>query len=158
MSKNNVVELNRPAGSNDPLMELLRNGARQLIHEAVEAELQEFLDQFSGQSMENGLLSVVRNGYLPERQLQTGIGPVTVKIPKGRSRTGQPVTFRSALVPPYVRKTRSLEAALPWLYLKGVSTGEMESALKVLVGPEAAGLSASTVARLKQKWKEEYEA
>ena len=113
MSENNVVELNRPAGSNDPLMELLRNGARQLIHEAVEAELQEFLEQFSGQSTENGLLSVVRNGYLPERQLQTGIGPVTVKIPKVRSRTGQPVTFRSALVPPYVRKTRSLEAALP---------------------------------------------
>ena len=157
MSKSNVVELNRPAGSNDPLMELLRKGARQLIHEAVEAELREFLDQFSGQSTENGLLSVVRNGYLPERPLQTGIGPVTVKIPKVRSRTGQPVTFRSALVPPYVRKTRSLEAALPWLYLKGVSTGEMESALKVLVGPEAAGLSASTVARLKQKWTEEYE-
>lgn len=82
---------------------------------------------------------------------------MSVKIPKVRARSGEPVTFRSALVPPYVRKTRSLEAALPWLYLKGVSTGEMSEALEVLVGPEAKGLSASTVARLKQQWAEEYE-
>jgi transposase-like protein len=74
-----------------------------------------------------------------------------------RSRQGEPVTFRSALVPPYVRKTRSLEAALPWLYLKGISTGEMQTALEALVGFEAKGLSASTVARLKQTWREEYE-
>jgi transposase-like protein len=95
---------------------------------------------------------VVRNGYLPERELQTGLGPVTVRIPKVRSRTGEPVTFRSALVPPYIRKTKSLEAALPWLYLKGVSSGEMDEALKVLVGQEAKGLSTSTVSRLKQIW------
>ena len=100
----------------------------------------------------------MRNGHSPERELQTGIGPVSVKIPKARSRTGEVVTFRSALVPPYVRKTRSLEAALPWLYLKGISTGEMETALKALLGPEAQGLSASTVARLKQTWREEYQS
>jgi len=81
---------------------------------------------------------------------------VPVRIPKVRAKTGEPVTFRSALVPPYVRKTRSLEAALPWLYLKGISTGEMSEALAVLVGPEAKGLSASTVSRLKQVWAEEY--
>ena len=74
----------------------------------------------------------MRNGYLPERELQTGVGPVTVRVPKVRAKTGEAVTFRSALVPPYVRKTRSLEAALPWLYLKGVSTGEMSEALQVL--------------------------
>lgn len=125
---------------------------------AMEAEVHTFLSQFDGQQTEDGRAAVVRNGYLPERELQTGIGPVTVKIPKVRSRTGEPVTFRSALVPPYVRKTQSLEAALPWLYLKGISTGEMESALKVLVGPHAQGLSASTVARLKQAWAEEYRA
>jgi transposase-like protein len=84
------------------------------------------------------------------------VGPVTVRIPKVRARTGDAVTFRSALVPPYVRKTKSLEAALPWLYLKGVSTGEMSEALAVLVGQDAKGLSASTVARLKQVWAEEY--
>ena len=158
MSKSNVVEFNRLVVSDDPLMELLRSGARQLIQQSVEVEVQAFLNQFSGQLTEDGLTAVVRNGYLPERKLQTGVGPVTVKIPKVRSRTGEPVTFHSALVPPYVRKTRSLEAALPWLYLKGVSTGEMASALKVLVGPEAEGLSASTVARLKQQWKGEYES
>jgi putative transposase len=79
-----------------------------------------------------------------------------VKIPKVRSKTGEAVTFRSALVPPYIRKTRTLEAALPWLYLKGVSSGEMGSALEVLIGSEAKGLSASTVSRLKQAWAQGY--
>ena len=100
----------------------------------------------------------VRNGYLPAREIQTGLGPVTVRIPKVRAKTGEPVTFRSALVPPYVRKTKSLEAALPWLYLKGISSGEMGAALEVLVGPQAKGLSASTVSRLKQVWAQEYRA
>jgi putative transposase len=98
----------------------------------------------------------VRNGYLPERTIQTVIRPVRVRIPKVRSKEGVPLTFRSALVPPYVRESRSLEAVLPWLYLKGVSTGEMEEALKVLISPAAQGLSVSTVARLKQKWADEY--
>ena len=83
---------------------------------------------------------------------------MTVRIPKVRAKTGEPVTFHSALVPPYVRKTKSLEAALPWLYLKGISSGEMGAALEVLVGPEAKGLSASTVSRLKQVWAQEYRA
>jgi transposase-like protein len=99
----------------------------------------------------------VRNGYLPKREIQTGIGPVSVRIPKVRSKDGEALTFRSALVPPYVRKTRSLQAALPWLYLKGVSSGEMGEALKVLVGDDAQGLSASTVSRLKREWANEYQ-
>jgi transposase-like protein len=138
------------------LTELLRTGAEQLIYQVVEAEVQELLAAHSGRLLEDGHAAVVRNGYLPPRKIQTGIGPVTVRIPKVRSRSGEPVTFRSALVPPYVRKTRSLEAALPWLYLKGISTGEMGEALKVLVGPEAKGLSASTVSRLKRIWAQEY--
>ena len=108
--------------------------------------------------LEDGRAAVVRNGFLPERQVQTGIGPVTVEIPKVRAKTGEPVTFRSALVPPYVRKTQSFESALPWLYLKGVSTGEMGAALEVLVGPQAKGLSASTVSRSKRAWAQEYQA
>ena len=108
--------------------------------------------------LDDGRAAVVRNRHQPERGLQTGIGPVTVKVPKVRSRDGEPVTFRSALVPPYVRKTKSLEAALPWLYLKGVSTSEMSEALEVLVGTDAKGLSVSTVARLKQQWAEEYQS
>ncbi len=157
MKKNTVVELKGRDTLTDPVTELLITGARQLIKQAIEVELQGFMSQYSAHQTEDGKAIVVRNGYLPERELQTGLGPVTVKIPKVRSKTGEPVTFRSALVPPYVRKTRSLEAALPWLYLKGISSGEMGEALKVLVGPEAKGLSASTVSRLKQIWGQEYQ-
>ena len=156
MNKSTVVEFKNREYFADPLTEMLRTGAQNLIHQAVELELQELLKRHVERQTENGRAGVVRNGYLPERELQTGMGPVTVSIPKVRARTGEPVTFRSALVPPYVRKTKSLEAALPWLYLKGVSSGEMGDALKVLVGPEASGLSASTVSRLKQVWAEEY--
>lgn len=157
MSKSNVIEFEGRAGSADPLTELLRSGARQLLQQAIEAEVQVLLAAHSGRTLEDGRAGVVRNGHLPEREIQTGIGAVTVKIPKVRAKTGEPVTFRSALVPPYVRKTQSLEAALPWLYLKGVSTGEMGAALEVLVGPEAKGLSASTVSRLKRSWAQEYQ-
>lgn len=156
MSKNNVVELEGREASVDPLSELLLAGAQKLIYQAVEAELYECLGHHADRRTEAGHAGVVRNGYLPERELQTGLGPVTVKIPKVRAKTGEPVTFQSALVPPYVRKTKTLEAALPWLYLKGISSGEMSAALEVLVGPNAKGLSASTVSRLKQTWAQEY--
>ena len=138
----------------DPLTKLLRTGAEQLIYQAVEEELAEMLATHSERRLTDGRAGVVRNGYLPARELQTGLGPVTV--PKVRARTGEAVTFRSALTPPYVRKTKTLEAALPWLYLKGISSGEMGAALEVLVGPQAKGLSASTVSRLKQAWAQEY--
>jgi transposase-like protein len=156
MNKSTVVEFKNRDQITDPLTEMLRSGAQVLIQQAVEVELQELLAHHQQIRTEDGKASVVRNGYLPERKLQTSIGPVPVKIPKVRSKTGAAVTFRSALVPPYIRKTRTLEAALPWLYLKGVSSGEMGDALRVLVGPEASGLSASTVSRLKQVWAEEY--
>jgi len=156
MSKDNVVEFKDRDTITDALTEMLRNGAQQLIHQAVQTELAEFLDHYSDRLTTDGKAAVVRNGHLPTREILTGIGPVTVQIPKVRSKEGEPITFRSALVPPYVRKTRSLEAALPWLYLKGVSTGEMSEALKVLVGDEAKGLSANTVSRLKKEWGEQY--
>jgi len=156
MTENNVLEFTGREEISDPLTELLKSGAQQLIRHAVEAELAEFMSQYSELQTEDGKTLVVRNGHLPERELQTGLGPVTVKVPKVRSKSGEPVSFQSALVPPYVRKTKSLEAAIPWLYLKGISSGEMGEALKVLVGPDAKGLSASTVSRLKQLWAEEY--
>ena len=156
MSKINVIGPEGRETIADPVTELLRVGAQQLIQHAVEAELEELLGQHNKRRTEAGNAGVVRNGFLPERELQTGVGPVTVRIPKVRAKTGEPVTFRSALVPPYIRKTKSLEAAVPWLYLKGVSSGEMGEALRVLVGPQAQGLSASTVSRLKQVWAEEY--
>ncbi len=157
MEENNVVEFQGRDTIPDPLTDLLRSGARRLIMHAIEAEVQEILAPYSELRTEDGNASVVRNGYHPERQVQTGMGPVTVKVPKVRSKTGKPITFHSALVPPYVRKARSLEAALPWLYLKGISSGEMSAALQVLVGPEAKGLSASTISRLKQIWAQEYQ-
>lgn len=156
MRKSKVLEVQGQEQEVDPLRELLRKGAGQLIYRAVEAEVQELLSEYSDRRTEDGKAGVVRNGYHPERELQTGVGPVTVQIPKIRSKTGEPVTFHSALVPPYVRKTKSLEAALPWLYLKGISTGEMRDALTVLVGPSATGLSPSVVSRLKQGWAKEY--
>jgi len=158
MKQNSVLEFAGREAISDPLTALLRSGAQQLINQAVEAELQELLSQYSDRRTEDGNAVVVRNGHLPERELQTGLGPATVRIPKVCSKTGEPVTFRSVLVPPYVRKTRSLEAALPRLYLKGVSSGEMGEALKVLIGVEAKGLSASTVSRLKQIWGQEYQS
>ena len=147
----------RDREEHDTLTEVLRVGARKLLAQALEAEVSELVARYDVQRDEAGRAVVVRNGYQPEREIQTGIGPITVQVPKVRSRRGAPLTFRSALVPPYVRKTASFEAAIPWLYLKGISTGEMQAALEALVGPEAKGLSASTVARLKQTWREEYE-
>jgi len=156
MGKDSILEFNNKESVSDVLNELLRDGAQQLIRQAVETELSEYMSQHQ-RITDDGRLALVRNGYLPEREILTGIGPVSVRIPKVRSKAGQALTFRSALVPPYVRKTRSLEAALPWLYLKGVSSGEMGEALKVLVGHEAQGLSASTVSRLKSEWANEYQ-
>ena len=156
MRKNNVLEFQGREIRLDPLTELLRKGAQDLIGQAVELELAELLARYSDCRTGEGKAAVVRNGYHPRRELQTGIGPVTVRIPKVRSKSGEAVTFRSALVPPYVRKTASLEAALPWLYLKGISTGEMGEALKVLLGPQAEGFSAGTISRLKQVWGQEY--
>ena len=156
MSKDNVVALQTPEGIDDPLTELLRTGARRLIQQAIEAELAELLAKYEGQQDYQGRRAVVRNGYLPEREVLTGVGPVTVKIPKVRSRTEESVVFRSSLAPPYVRKARRVQAALPWLYLKGIATGQMQEALEVLVGPEAKGLSAGVIGRLKREWEAEY--
>ena len=141
----------------DPLTDLLRKGARDLLQAAVEAERDAFLAEFAARRTSDGRAAVVGSGYHPERAVQTGIGPVTVKVPKVRAKDGKPVTLRSALVPPYVRKAKCLEAALPWLYLKGISTGEMGVALKMLLGPEATGFSAKSISRLNSQWATEYD-
>lgn len=147
-----------PVGLGMTLEDLLREGARDLIEKAVAMELSELLTGYESVRTLQGQQVVVRNGYLPERELLTPIGPVGVRIPKVRDRSGGKVKFNSALVPPYVRRSKSLSAALPWLYLKGISTGEMQSALEVLVGEEAKGLSPAVVSRLKAQWGEEYGA
>ncbi|KAF0281977.1 TetR family transcriptional regulator [Spiribacter roseus] len=103
------------------MTELLRRGARHLIKQAVEAELQTFLDAHADHQLPDGRQAMVLNGYQPERKLQTGVGDVPVQVPKTRDRSGSGVHFNSALLPPYLRRTRSIEELLPWLYLKGVS-------------------------------------
>ena len=156
MGDGNAVAWRAPEAVEDPLRDLLRAGAQRLIHQAVEAELEELLARHAGRKDGAGRAAVVRNGYLPEREILTGIGPVPVRVPKVRSRTRERVLFRSTIVPPYVRRAMSVDAALPWLYLKGISTGQMAEALEVLVGPDARGLSAPVVSRLKRQWQEEY--
>ena len=140
----------------DPLHELLRQGARDLIAKAVEAELATFLAQYADQRLDDGRQAVVRNGYLPERTVQTGIGDVSVQVPKVRDRSGGGARFNSSLLPPYLKRARSIEELIPWLYLKGISTGDYQEALAALLGDQAKGLSANTVSRLKKQWKDEH--
>lgn len=142
----------------DPLHALLREGARELIAKAVEAELAGFLEAFSEQRLEDGRRAVVRNGHLPRRTVQTGIGEVAVQVPKVRDRSGGGAVFRSQLLPPYLKRARSVEELIPWLYLKGVSTGDYQEALSALLGDQARGLSANTIGRLKQRWLDEHRA
>ena len=139
-----------------PLEELLRRGARELLHRAIEAEVQVMLEAFAGVRLLDGRRAVVRNGYLPAREILTGVGPVQVQVPKVRDRSGCGVKFTSQLAPPYVRRSARVAAALPWLYLKGVSSGDLGEALEVLVGEGAKGLSPAALGRLKAQWSEDY--
>jgi transposase-like protein len=157
MSNDTVVRFRKKDEVVDPLTQLLREGAQRLIHEAVSAELEIFLEHHGERRDENGRRAVVRNGYLPQREVLTGIGPVTVQVPKVRDRSDGAACFRSGLVPRYVRRARSVEAVLPWLYLKGISTGNMQEALTALLGEQAHGLSAPVISRLKAGWTKEYE-
>ena len=140
----------------DELSELVRAGAQQMIRAAVEAELKSFLEGFEGERDGGGRRAVVRNGYQREREVLTGVGAVKVRVPKTRDRGGAGRCFRSELLPPYLRKARRVEAVVPWLYLKGVSTNDFEEALGVLFGGEVKGLSAATVTRLKRAWEDQY--
>jgi putative transposase len=158
MSKNTIVKIGKPGTVTDELTDLLRIGASRLILEAVEAELADFLSGFTDHRDKQGRKAVVRNGYLPERKVQTGIGEVAVKVPKVRDRNKTGIKFQSSLLPPYLRRTKSIGDLLPWLYLKGVSTGDFQEALSSLLGEEAKGVSAGTISRLKTQWQEEHKA
>lgn len=143
--------------SNDTLTEILRSGAHDLLATALEAEIQAHLAVFADQVDSEGHRLVVRNGYLPEREIQTGIGAIAVRQPRIRDQRGDAEPrFTSKILPPYLRRTKSMEELLPWLYLKGISTGGFQDALTALLGPDAPGLSASTVVRLKKIWEEDY--
>jgi transposase-like protein len=147
-------------GSKDVLTDILRQGAQQLLAQAIEAEVQEWLERRTECRDERGRQQVVRNGYMKERTLLTGVGEVKVDQPRVRDRRPfrDREKFSSAILPPYLRKTKSVEELIPWLYLKGISTGDFSEALQALLGPDAKGLSATTVTRLKGIWQDEYQA
>ena len=145
MKNDNVITLEKPEENEDVLTRMLRQGAKDLLANAVQAELTEFLAQYQDVVDDQGRQLVVRNGYLPEREIMTGLGPVEIEVPKTRDRSGQGNHFRSALLPPYIKRTRSVETVLPWLYLKGISTGDFGEALAALLGEDARGLSARSV-------------
>ena len=158
MSHDNVLDWKNPGVSStvrDALTELLREGARTLLAQAVEAEVAEFLARYQDERDETGRARRVRNGHLPERTIQTGMGQVAVKAPRVHDRSGQG-RFSSSLVPRYLRRTRSIEELLPWLYLKGISSGEFSEALAALLGADAPGLSPGTISRLKAVWLKEH--
>ena len=159
MEEDNVVDYRNPGVPlpvADALTEVLRRGARELLQQAVEAEVAEAIAQFAALKDERGRQRVVRNGYLPERSIQTGLGEVVVRAPRVRDRAGE-LKFSSSILPPYLRRTRSLDELLPWLYLKGLSSSDFSGALTALLGPAAPGLSAATICRLKEIWRLEYE-
>ncbi len=144
----------------DVLTEVLREGARRLLAQAVEAEVAAWIDAHAHLKDGAGRRQVVRNGHLPERTLQTGLGDIDVKQPRVHDRrpAGQREAFTPAVLPRYLRRAKSLEELIPWLYLKGISTGDIAEALGALLGPGAPNLSATTVTRLKAVWEQDHEA
>lgn len=157
MTEDTVVSIDSQSATEDPLTALIRERAKQMLQAAVNAEAEEYLARFADQRDSRGHAAVVRNGYLPEREILTGIGPVPVKVPRVRDRTDAGAKFESSLVPAYVRRAASVDSALPWLYLHGISQRDVGPALRALVGPEAANLSSPVISRLKRIWQSEYE-
>jgi putative transposase len=164
MSDTTVIPLRQPDTIEDPLTAVLRSGARRLLAQAVEAEAEAFLAEMKGTRLPDGRDRVVRHGHAPERLVQTGIGPVAVRRVKIRDRGAgagagegaERIRFTSAILPRWARRTRSLDALLPILYLRGVSMGDLQEALGALLGKDAPNLSPSVVARLRGEWEADY--
>jgi transposase-like protein len=159
VTESNVFTLAKPGTFSDLLTEVLRSGARTLLVQAVEAEVADFLAKHADLKTEVGRQRVVRHGHLPERAIMTGIGAVAVRQPRVRDREatdGGRVRFTPSILPPYARRSKSLEVLIPMLYLRGISTGDFEETLAALLGKDAPGLSSSTVARLKEVWADEH--
>jgi putative transposase len=156
LKEDKVFSLEEPAEveAKTPLEQLIAEGARKMLQAAIGHEVQEYLQAYHGQRTEAARAVVVRNGYLPERDLVTGVGPLTVRQPRVRHRDGQ--SFTSAILPKYLRRVPSLDALIPALYLKGVSTGDFTDALAAILGEKASGLSATNIVRLKAGWEEDY--
>lgn len=158
MQEGNARSPTLPVPAHDVLTSLLRQGAQRMLAQAIEAEVAEWMEAHP-QVDAQGHRQVVRNGYLPERTIVTSLGEVAVKQPRVHDRRpdGERERFTSKILPPYLRKTKSLEELIPWLYLKGISTGGFHEALQALLGPDCPGLSATTITRLKAVWEQEHE-
>lgn len=147
-------------GSRDVLHEILRQGARDMLTAAIENEVQEYLTVHAEQRDCNGHRMVVRNGHLPRRSIQTGLGPIEIRQPRVNDKRtdehGNRICFTSKILPPYLRRTKSIDELIPWLYLRGISTGDFGQALQALLGPNAPGLSATNIVRLKSSWQQEW--
>jgi len=159
VSQDNIIKLAQPGEFCDALTDVLRQGARSLLVQAVEAEVAGFLATHADKRTEDGRQRVVRHGHLPEREIATGIGLVGVHQPRVRDRgvaDEERIRFSPSILPPYARRSKSLDVLIPILHLKGISTGDFEEALAALVGRDAGGLSASTIARLKDIWADEH--
>lgn len=156
MKKRKVVELNSPEASKDVLTELAREGARRMLEVAMTEEVRAFMEMHSTERLEDGRHRIVRNGFLPERKVQTGLGDVAVRAPRVRDRGNGNIKFTSSILPPYLKRAKSVEELLPWLYLKGISTNDFGEALQALLGENAAGLSPSSIGRLKAVWEQEW--
>jgi len=157
-----IIQFRQPGSVEDPLTEIAREGARRMLASALEAEVEAFVGQFAEERLPDGRQRVVRHGYGPERTIQTGIGALEVRRPKVRDRardgeSGEKVRFTSHILPRWARRSRSLDALLPVLYLRGISTGDFQEALSALLGPEAPNLSPGVIARLAAEWENEYE-
>jgi len=149
-----------PASSRDVLTEILRDGARRLLVESIQSEVEDYLEARSDLRDDHGRQQVVRNGHLPKRSIQTPIGSIEIQQPRVRDRRGpdEAEQFTSKILPPYLRKTKAVEELIPWLYLKGLSTGDFTDALQSLLGPNSTGLSATTITRLKSIWVQDFQA
>ena len=146
----------------DPLTELAREGARRILAEALKAEADAFVANFADERMADGRQRIVRHGFGPERQIQTGIGALDVQRPKVRDRVAphdpaSKIRFTSNILPKWARRTVSLDALLPVLYLKGISTGDFQEALSAIMGPDAPNLSPSVISRLTAGWQAQYD-
>ena len=159
ITDSNVVPM-VSAGVRDHLSEVLREGARRMLQAAIEDEVADYVALHSDRRDNEGRRLVVRNGHHPERNIQTGIGPIAVKKPKVNDKrvdeNGERIRFHSSIIPPYLKRTKSVEDLVPWLYLRGISTGDFPLALEAILGKDAAGLSATSVVRLKAHWENDF--
>jgi putative transposase len=158
MKKRKVVELFSPETPKDLLTDLAREGARKMLELAMAEEVRAFIEVHSAECLEDGRQRIVRNGFLPGRTVQTGLGDVAIRAPRVRDRGDGSLRFTSSILPPYLKRAKSVEELLPWLYLKGISTNDFGEALEALLGKEAQGLSPSSIARLKAGWEQEWAA